>query len=42
MVFDSYTEKDPPTEFLRSQARFCYVPADINKTVRSTGTFSES
>lgn len=42
LVFDNYVEKDPPTEFFRSQTRNIFVPADINKTVRSTGTFDES
>ena len=42
MVIDTYTEKDPATEFIRSQARFGFIPGDADHTVRSTGTFSES
>jgi hypothetical protein len=39
IIFDVYAERDPATEFLRSQTRFAMVPGDIDKTVRSTGTF---
>lgn len=42
VVFDNYTEKDPVTEFLRSQARFAFIPGNVNHTARSTGTFPES
>lgn len=42
IIFDTYNENDPVTEFLRSQTRVAMIPASVNKTVRSTGTFSES
>jgi len=40
IVFDTYAERDPATEFLRSQTRFAMVPGDIDKTVQSVGTFA--
>lgn len=40
IVFDTYSENDPITEFLRSKTRHLFVPANINHTVKSTGTFS--
>ena len=42
LVFDTYTEKDPVQTWLRSQTRFIYVPANVDHTAISTGTFSES
>lgn len=39
IVFDSFTEKDPPTLYLRSQARYAMIPANVNHTARSVGTF---
>jgi hypothetical protein len=41
IVFDSYTEKDPVSTYLRSQTRFACVPGEIDHTARSTGTFEE-
>lgn len=40
IVFDSYHENDPVTDFLRSQSRHMYVMGDIDHTVVSTGTFA--
>lgn len=40
IVFDTFHENDPITDFVRSQSRHCFVPADINHTCVSTGTFS--
>ena len=42
IVFDSYTENDPPTEQLRNQTRFACIPANIDHVVRSTGTFTSA
>lgn len=42
IVFDEFTEKDPVQTYLRSQARYAFIPADVDHTARSTGTFSES
>lgn len=39
IVFDTYSEKDPITNFMRSKTRHCFVPGNINHTARSTGTF---
>jgi hypothetical protein len=39
LVVDRYVENDPVTEFVRSQTRHCYVPANVNHTFKSTGTF---
>jgi hypothetical protein len=39
IVFDSFNTFDPVTELVRSQTRFCLVPANINHVARSTGTF---
>jgi hypothetical protein len=38
IVFDAYHENDPPVDFMRSQSRHLYLPANINHTVRSTGS----
>ena len=42
IVLDSFTSEDPVTEYIRSQTRFAFIPAEIDHTIRSTGTFSES
>ena len=42
MVFDTYISKDPIAEYIRSAARFAFIPGDVNHTVRSTGIFSDS
>lgn len=39
VVFDTYTEDDPIRTFLRSHARFAFVPGNINHTARIRGTF---
>ena len=41
VVFDSYTEKDPIAEFVRSQTRVAYIPGNADHTIRSTGSFEE-
>lgn len=40
IVFDNFTSSDPVTEYFRSQTRHAFVPARINHTVLSTGTFA--
>ena len=40
IVFDQYTTDDPITTFLRSATRHAFVPANINHTSASTGTFA--
>jgi hypothetical protein len=40
VVFDSYNENDPINTFLRSQTRHALIPANINHTAKSTGTFA--
>jgi hypothetical protein len=40
IVFDTFHENDPITDYIRSQTRHCFVPGNINHTVVSTGTFS--
>ena len=40
LTFDTFFENDPPTQIMRSQSRWTYIPGDINKVVRSTGTFA--
>ena len=42
IVFDSYREKDPVQQVLRSSARYAYIFGNVNHTARSTGTFAES
>jgi hypothetical protein len=42
IVFDSFTTDDPIATYLRSSARYAFVPGDVNETARSTGTFAES
>ncbi len=38
LVIDSFIDNDPPVEWLRSNARFMYLPANINHTCVSTGS----
>lgn len=40
LVFDSYTENDPPAMFQRTQTRHAFVYGNINHTAVSTGTFA--
>lgn len=40
IVFDSYSEKDPVAEYIRSHARFAFIPANQNRMIRSVGTFA--
>ena len=40
IVLDSFSEEDPVTEYIRSQSRHAFVPADVNTTVKITGTFA--
>jgi len=40
IVFDSYNSFDPVTEFIRSQTRLAFIPANIDHVARSTGTFT--
>jgi len=42
MVFDTFISKDPIAEYIRSAARFAFIPGQVNHVVRSTGTFSDS
>lgn len=42
VVFDQYTDKDPVQTWLRSGARYAFIPADVDHTAQSTGTFSTS
>lgn len=39
IVFDSYISNDPVAENIRSQTRMAFVPGNVNRTARSTGTF---
>jgi len=39
IVLDSFVSKDPVGEVLRSQSRVAMIPGDVDKTVRSEGTF---
>ena len=39
IVFDTYTEKDPVATYLRSSARYAFVPGEIDHTAVSVGTF---
>jgi hypothetical protein len=39
VIFDTFHENDPITDFIRSQSRHIYIPANINHTVKSVGTF---
>ena len=39
VVFDTFNTKDPATEFIRSQSRMGFIPGNVNRTARSTGTF---
>ena len=38
MVVDSFLDKDPVTTFIRSQTRHIYIYANIDHTLRSTGS----
>lgn len=40
VVFDTFSTDDPVADFMRSSTRHCFIPANINHTVVSTGTFS--
>ena len=40
IAFDTFTSQDPVEDYFRSQRRGVYVPANINHTFKSTGTFS--
>lgn len=40
VVFDTFTENDPVADYIRSQRREIFVPANINHTFRLTGTFA--
>ena len=40
IVFDTFTDNDPIVDYVRSQTRHIFVPANINHTVMSDGTFS--
>lgn len=40
VVFDTFNTKDPATEFMRSQARLGFIPGNVDRTARSTGTFA--
>lgn len=42
IVFDTFANADPATEYMRSQTRLAFIPANVDHTARSTGTFSES
>ena len=42
VVFDGFISTDPVAEYIRSITRFAFVPGNVNHTVRSTGTFSDS
>lgn len=40
MIIDMYTEKDPVAEYIRVSMRHALIPAKINHTAKSVGTFS--
>jgi len=40
IVIDTFSNPDPIEEYLRSQSRHAFVPANINHTFKSTGTFA--
>ena len=40
LVIDRYSENDPVTEFIRTSTRHCFVPANIDHTVYTVGTFT--
>lgn len=40
IVFDSFRGNDPVTEYIRSQARYAFIPANPNHMIRSVGTFA--
>jgi hypothetical protein len=39
LVFDTFSDKDPIVTWMRSQTRYIFVPANVDHTGRSTGTF---
>jgi hypothetical protein len=41
IVFDSFIDKDPIQEYIRTQTRVALIPANINQVVRCTGTFPQ-
>ncbi len=40
LVFDGFREKDPVAEYIRSNARYAFIPANPNRMIRSVGTFA--
>jgi len=40
IVFDAYVEADPLVEYIRSAARYVFVPANVDHTAVSVGTFA--
>lgn len=40
VVFDTFSDDDPPADWMRSTTRHLYVPGNVNHTAVSTGTFS--
>jgi len=42
IVFDQFSEDDPVVTWLRSSARYAFVPGAVNHTYRCTGTFNLS
>ena len=40
LVIDRFADNDPVTEYVRSNTRHCFVPANIDHTAVSVGTFS--
>lgn len=40
IVFDSFRENDPVAEYIRSQARYAFIPANPDHMIRSVGTFA--
>jgi hypothetical protein len=41
VVFDSFVDPDPTGQVIRSSTRYAFVPANVNHTARSVGTFEE-
>jgi len=39
LVFDTFNSKDPTIDYIRSNTRHVFIPANINHTVESVGTF---
>lgn len=40
LVFDRFFSPNPVGQFMRTQTRHCFVPADVAQTVKVTGTFA--